>query len=220
MSPLLLPKDCDALGASERSCATSSGAAAQQHRQEASRAADPVGPPTPTSAREEAFRVTCAWPRIPGLARGPVPAERLYLTAVPSLSVSAKGSVCGGRFCRLRRFLDGALVVEPLPPLVPSRFQRVRLLESLCPRECFVSVPCLSRTLLMFLPGGSEETVRAVGGSLIGSGGEIPSLPPLLAFFRDPSCPSVPPLQEVQGSAARPASSGGGFKASFTGLPW
>lgn len=37
--------------------------------------------------------------------------------------------------------------------------------------------------------------------SLMGTGGEIPSVPPVLAFFRDPKRPSVPPLQEFQGNA-------------------
>lgn len=48
------------------------------------------------------------------------------------------------------------------------------------------------------------------GWSVIVTGGEIPSLP-LVALFRDPNCPPVPPLQELQGNAAGLASSGGGF---------
>lgn len=56
--------------------------------------------------------------------------------------------------------------------------------------------------------------------SLMGTGGEIPAVPPVppvLAFFRDPKRPSVPPLQELQGDAV--SSSRGGSRPGSGSSP-
>lgn len=102
-------------------------------RPAAARDRPPGGPAAPT----------CLWPE--GRAGPEVLYQRSLSTSppLPRLSVSQKGSVW---FCNLWGVLHGALELEPLPRLSRGR----SVLESLCPRECFVSVSCLSGTLLMF----------------------------------------------------------------------
>lgn len=162
--------------------------------------------------------------RTAGRAGGPVSAQRLYLTSIPSLSVRQSG-----------RFPVWWLLLQPLevsawgpgdgapPPACPV------LVLACPPLGVFVS-SCVFCLCLVFEWDAADVcrvvlrrrdvwTVRLVGGSLIVTGGEIPSLPPLVALFRDPKCPSVPPLQELQGNAAGLASSGGGFEASLRVVP-